>query len=114
MQTLGYRFNQKLKNLSKNLQTLTLGHCFNQKLKNLPNSLRNLTLGYYFNQNLDLCIALPRLQNLRLHITHNLIVPPLFGTNIIYSNGSTFTCDKYENYDICAWKNVFYKSISIR
>ena len=34
-------FDQNLKNLPSNLQSLTLGDLFNQKLENLPNNLQN-------------------------------------------------------------------------
>ena len=117
--TLGYSFNQKLENLTNNLQNLTFywNSRFNQKLENLPNSLQNLTLGYCFNQSLNPCVALPKLQNLTLNTRSYLEKPPLFNTTIIYISSDNKMYKKiyenYESYSIDTWKNIFYKSINI-
>jgi len=101
--TLGYSFNQKLENLTNNLQNLTFywNSRFNQKLENLPNSLQNLTLGYCFNQSLNPCVALPKLQNLTLNSRCDLKMPPLFNATIIYisSDNKMYNKKIYENYE---------------
>ena len=121
---LGNDFNQKLENLPGRLQNLTFyaWSKFNQKLENLPNSLQNLTLGYDFNQKLDLCVTLPKLQNLTLFTNYGIKVPPILNTAIVLR----FVCDgyyvenlykkyeNYKNYNVNEWKNIFYKSINIK
>lgn len=49
---LGNNFNQCFI-LPPNLETLNLGYKFNQKLKNIPNTLNSITFGYNYNQNID-------------------------------------------------------------
>jgi len=100
--------------LPNSLQSLTLGHEFNKKLENLPNSLQSLTLGEKFNQKLDICLALPKLQILKIHVNYKGNIPMIFGTSIIiayYDIDKEIKNQVNKNYDFDEWKNIFYKSI---
>ena len=99
------------------MKSLTLGWDFNQKLENLTNSLQSLTLGHYFNKNLNVCLALPKLQILKISNNYKGNVPIIFGTSVIfleyYGINKTINNQARINYDFNEWKNIFYKSIVV-
>ena len=87
---------------------------FNQKLENLPNSLRSLTLGYNFNKKLNACLALPKLQILKIDYSYKGDMPIIFGTTIMIGNKKEIKSQVKQNYDYDEWKDIFYKSITFR
>jgi len=106
---LDSHYNKKLPALPYGLQTLSLTHLRVHELVGLPSSIEILIIKLSPIQQLNKCVALPKLRELRVFSDQISSIPLLFNTRIFSNDIASFeiTENHYSKCNVRKWKQFF-------